>query len=53
MDSAIKHSDPIAKLEKILVDGLNQKLGTRFSNAEDAARYMDAKAEETPRRKSA
>jgi len=53
MDSARKQSDPIAKLEKILVEGLNAKLGTRFRTAEEAARYMDARAEETPKRKTA
>jgi hypothetical protein len=45
--------DAIAKLEKILVEGLNRKLGTKFSTAEDMAHYLDARAEAEPRRKTA
>lgn len=53
MDTARKTSDPIAKLEKILVQGLNQKLGTSFSTAEQVARYIDEQAREMPKRKTA
>lgn len=53
MDTAIKRGDAIAKLEKILVEGLNQKLGTKFSTAHEVAVYLDAQAKETPKRKTA
>ena len=53
MATAEKQTEAIAKLEKILLDGLNHKMGTDFSTAEDMAYYLDARATAEPRRKTA
>lgn len=53
MANAERQATAIAKLEKILLEGLNRKLGTNFSTAEEMAHYLDARAEVEPRRKTA
>ena len=53
MATGERQAAAIAKLEKILLDGLNRKLGTDFSTAEEMAHYLDARAEIEPRRKTA
>lgn len=53
MATVKKQATAIAKLEAILLEGLNQKLGTQFSTAQEMAYYLDARASAEPQRKTA